>query len=130
MSFRIPIASTRAKGGNTRHTQGQTGRKVEKIRSGPAGRAPLAHACVCVCVDRLLSSEDKDRTEESVLQIKRFQSKDLNREINCSVWNPRGFDTRRAELQEEGTRRCHDNVTSFLAVREAADTFVRRFVTT
>lgn len=43
-----------------------------------------------------------DRTEESVLVIKDFQSEDLNREFNCSVRNPRGFDTWRAELQEEG----------------------------
>lgn len=37
-----------------------------------------------------------------MLVIKDFQSEDLNREFNCSVRNPRGFDTWRAELQEEG----------------------------
>uniref|UniRef100_A0A3B4TT94 Interleukin 1 receptor accessory protein n=2 Tax=Seriola dumerili TaxID=41447 RepID=A0A3B4TT94_SERDU len=42
-----------------------------------------------------------DRTEESVLVIKDFQSEDLNREYNCSVRNDRGFETRRAQLEEE-----------------------------
>ncbi|XP_027136138.1 interleukin-1 receptor accessory protein isoform X2 [Larimichthys crocea] len=42
-----------------------------------------------------------DRTEESELVIKDFQSEDLKREFNCSVKNERGFATRRAQLQEE-----------------------------
>ncbi|CAG02166.1 unnamed protein product, partial [Tetraodon nigroviridis] len=42
-----------------------------------------------------------DRTEESVLVIRDFQTEDLQREINCSVANRRGNDTRRAELQQE-----------------------------
>uniref|UniRef100_A0A3Q3GWP6 Interleukin-1 receptor accessory protein-like n=1 Tax=Labrus bergylta TaxID=56723 RepID=A0A3Q3GWP6_9LABR len=42
-----------------------------------------------------------DRTEESVLVIKDFQSEDLNREFNCSVRNEKGFKTRRAQLEEE-----------------------------
>lgn len=45
-----------------------------------------------------------DRTEESELVIKDFQSEDLKREFNCSVKNERGFATRRAQLQEEGER--------------------------
>lgn len=43
-----------------------------------------------------------DQTLESILVIQDFQSEDLNREFNCSVKNKRGFDSRRAELQEEG----------------------------
>uniref|UniRef100_UPI0037E7C1CF interleukin-1 receptor accessory protein n=1 Tax=Semicossyphus pulcher TaxID=241346 RepID=UPI0037E7C1CF len=42
-----------------------------------------------------------DRTEESILVIKDFQSEDLNREFNCSVRNERGFKTCRAQLKEE-----------------------------
>ncbi|XP_068560667.1 interleukin-1 receptor accessory protein isoform X2 [Cebidichthys violaceus] len=42
-----------------------------------------------------------DRTEESVLLIQDFRSEDLNREYNCSVKNDRGFETRRAQLEEE-----------------------------
>ncbi|XP_034534651.1 interleukin-1 receptor accessory protein [Notolabrus celidotus] len=42
-----------------------------------------------------------DRTEESVLVIKDFQSEDLSREFNCSLRNERGFRTRRAQLEEE-----------------------------
>ncbi|XP_068601768.1 interleukin-1 receptor accessory protein [Brachionichthys hirsutus] len=41
------------------------------------------------------------RTEESVLVIEDFRAKDLDREYNCSVKNERGFQTRRARLQEE-----------------------------
>uniref|UniRef100_A0A3Q3WIZ3 Interleukin 1 receptor accessory protein n=1 Tax=Mola mola TaxID=94237 RepID=A0A3Q3WIZ3_MOLML len=52
---------------------------------------------------RLLSNQDGERTEESVLLIKHFQSEDLNREINCSAQNQRGSDTRRAELREEAS---------------------------
>lgn len=54
---------------------------------------------------RQVKSYFLDRTEESVLVIKDFRSEDLNREFNCSVRNLRGFDTRRAELQEEGEER-------------------------
>lgn len=43
-----------------------------------------------------------DRTMESELLIQNFQSEDLSREFNCSVRNERGFDTRRAQLVEEG----------------------------
>ncbi|KAG8001705.1 Interleukin-1 receptor accessory protein [Nibea albiflora] len=42
-----------------------------------------------------------DRTEQSVLVIKDFQSQDLKREFNCSMKNERGSVTRRAQLQEE-----------------------------
>lgn len=53
-------------------------------------------------VCRLVKYDYGDRTEESVLVIQSFQSEDLNREFNCSVRNDRGFETRRAQLQEEG----------------------------
>lgn len=43
-----------------------------------------------------------DRTLESILEIQDFQDDDLNREFNCSVKNKRGFNSSRAELQEEG----------------------------
>lgn len=39
---------------------------------------------------------------ESTLVIQNFQSEDLRREYNCSVRNERGFETRRAQLEEEG----------------------------
>lgn len=42
-----------------------------------------------------------DRTMENVLQIQHFSSRDLDREFNCSVRNQRGFESRRAHLQEE-----------------------------
>lgn len=44
-----------------------------------------------------------DRWEDSVLRIHDFQSEDLNREYNCSVRNGRGFETRRARLEQEGS---------------------------
>uniref|UniRef100_A0A3Q0QQL1 Interleukin 1 receptor accessory protein n=1 Tax=Amphilophus citrinellus TaxID=61819 RepID=A0A3Q0QQL1_AMPCI len=47
--------------------------------------------------------ENRDWTLESVLVIQNFQSKDLKREFNCSVRNEKGFDTRRAQLEEEVT---------------------------
>lgn len=56
----------------------------------------------CVFAHRNVKSYFGDRTEESVLVIQNLQSEDLNREFNCSVRNQRGFDTCRAELQEEG----------------------------
>lgn len=56
----------------------------------------------CVLAHRQVRYEFGNRIEESVLVIKDFQSEDLNREFNCSVRNERGFDTCRAELQEEG----------------------------
>ncbi|XP_008285448.1 interleukin-1 receptor accessory protein-like [Stegastes partitus] len=43
-----------------------------------------------------------DRTMENVLLIQDFLSEDLNKEFNCSVRNEKGFETRRAQLQEEG----------------------------
>ncbi|MEQ2267120.1 hypothetical protein XENORESO_001994 [Xenotaenia resolanae] len=42
-----------------------------------------------------------DLTMESVLVIEDFQSEDLKREFNCSVWNKQGFLTRRAQLKED-----------------------------
>ncbi|XP_071352293.1 interleukin-1 receptor accessory protein isoform X2 [Trachinotus anak] len=51
--------------------------------------------------NRLVKYDFGDRTEESVLVIQDFQSEDLNREYNCSVRNDRGFETRRAQLEEE-----------------------------
>ncbi|MEQ2296043.1 hypothetical protein AMECASPLE_020815, partial [Ameca splendens] len=42
-----------------------------------------------------------DLTMESVLVIEDFQSEDLKREFNCSVWNEQGFLTRRAQLKED-----------------------------
>ncbi|KAK9520388.1 hypothetical protein VZT92_020280 [Zoarces viviparus] len=42
-----------------------------------------------------------DRKEETVLLIQDFQAEDLHREYNCSVRNDRGFETRRAQLEEE-----------------------------
>ncbi|XP_044057411.1 interleukin-1 receptor accessory protein isoform X3 [Siniperca chuatsi] len=51
--------------------------------------------------NRRLNVDYGDRTEESVLVIQDFQSTDLNREYNCSVKNERGFETRRAQLEEE-----------------------------
>ncbi|KAM6946351.1 interleukin-1 receptor accessory protein [Aplochiton taeniatus] len=50
---------------------------------------------------RVLKVEYEDRTEESVLHIKDFRSEDLLNEYNCSVRNNKGFDTRRAHLEEE-----------------------------
>ncbi|XP_029963627.1 interleukin-1 receptor accessory protein-like [Salarias fasciatus] len=44
-----------------------------------------------------------DLTMENVLQVQRFSSRDLDREFNCSVRNARGFESRRAQLQEEGS---------------------------
>lgn len=44
-----------------------------------------------------------DRTMENVLLIQQFSSRDLDREFNCSVKNQRGFESRRAQLQEEGS---------------------------
>ncbi|XP_049921555.1 interleukin-1 receptor accessory protein [Epinephelus moara] len=51
--------------------------------------------------DREVKYDHGDRTLESVLVIKDFQSEDLNREYNCSVRNVKGFETRRAHLEEE-----------------------------
>ncbi len=56
---------------------------------------------VCVCC-RQVEYDYGDRTVESKLVIQDFQSDDLHREFNCSVKNERGFDTRRAQLKEEG----------------------------
>uniref|UniRef100_A0AAZ1Y367 Interleukin 1 receptor accessory protein n=1 Tax=Oreochromis aureus TaxID=47969 RepID=A0AAZ1Y367_OREAU len=43
----------------------------------------------------------RDLTIESILVIQDFQSQDMKREFYCSVKNERGFDTRRAQLEEE-----------------------------
>lgn len=39
---------------------------------------------------------------ENELIIQNFQSEDLRKEFNCSVRNSRGFQTRRAQLRDEG----------------------------
>ncbi|XP_019722759.1 interleukin-1 receptor accessory protein [Hippocampus comes] len=49
----------------------------------------------------LVSTKHGDRIEESVLLIRDFGSEDLGKTYNCSVKNRRGFQTRRAQLQEE-----------------------------
>lgn len=49
----------------------------------------------------------RDLTIENILVIQDFQSKDLKREFYCSVKNERGFDTRRAQLEEEGEEAAH-----------------------
>lgn len=51
---------------------------------------------------RLVKYDYGDRMEENVLVIKDFQYEDINRKYNCSVRNSRGFETRAAQLQEEG----------------------------
>ncbi|XP_039675577.1 interleukin-1 receptor accessory protein-like [Perca fluviatilis] len=52
-------------------------------------------------INRQVKYDFGDRTEESVLVIKDFQPEDVYREFNCSVKNKKGFETRRAQLQEE-----------------------------
>ncbi|KAF1393399.1 hypothetical protein PFLUV_G00015250 [Perca fluviatilis] len=52
-------------------------------------------------INRQVMYDFEDRTEESVLVIKDFQPEDVYREFNCSVKNKKGFETRRAQLQEE-----------------------------
>ncbi|XP_049582448.1 interleukin-1 receptor accessory protein isoform X2 [Syngnathus scovelli] len=52
---------------------------------------------------RLLRNQSGDRTEESVLLIRNFGSEDLGKTYNCSVRNRKGFQTRRAQLQEEAS---------------------------
>ncbi|XP_078103332.1 interleukin-1 receptor accessory protein isoform X3 [Sander vitreus] len=52
-------------------------------------------------INRQVKYDFGDRTEESVLVIQDFQPEDLHREFNCSVRNEKGFETRRAQLQEE-----------------------------
>ncbi|XP_054649446.1 interleukin-1 receptor accessory protein [Dunckerocampus dactyliophorus] len=42
-----------------------------------------------------------NRIEESVLLIRDFRSEDLTTTFNCSVRNKQGFETRRAQLEEE-----------------------------
>lgn len=56
-----------------------------------------------------MKNDNEDRTEESVLVIQDFQSEDLKREYNCSVRNDRGFDTRRAQLVEEGEEKSNSD---------------------
>ncbi|XP_057694463.1 interleukin-1 receptor accessory protein-like isoform X2 [Corythoichthys intestinalis] len=48
-----------------------------------------------------VSSKLGDRVEESVLLIRDFAAEDLPKAFNCSVRNGRGFQTRRARLEEE-----------------------------
>ncbi|XP_062416930.1 interleukin-1 receptor accessory protein [Pungitius pungitius] len=48
-----------------------------------------------------LKNDHEDLTVQSVLLVQYFQSQDLRREFNCSVRNARGFETRRAQLEEE-----------------------------
>lgn len=43
-----------------------------------------------------------DLTVENVLEIQDFQTEDLQRRFNCSVRNAKGFESRRAVLEEEG----------------------------
>ncbi|XP_073323953.1 interleukin-1 receptor accessory protein [Pagrus major] len=50
---------------------------------------------------RLVKWDYGDQTMESELLIQVFRSEDLNKELNCSVRNERGFVTRRAQLEEE-----------------------------
>ena len=50
----------------------------------------------------LVKYDHGDRLVDNRLVIKDFQSEDLNREYNCSVRNERGFETCRAQLEEEG----------------------------
>lgn len=50
-----------------------------------------------------------DVTEKSILLIRDFQSEDLNRELNCSVRNQRGFMTRRVHLEEKGEEYSDQN---------------------
>ncbi|KAL3991287.1 hypothetical protein ACER0C_010912 [Sarotherodon galilaeus] len=52
-------------------------------------------------INRVVRDHFRDLTIESILVIQDFQSKDLKREFYCSVKNERGFDTRRAQLEEE-----------------------------
>ncbi|XP_038153623.1 interleukin-1 receptor accessory protein isoform X4 [Cyprinodon tularosa] len=52
-------------------------------------------------INSLEKNDYGDLTEESVLVIEDFQPEDLKREFNCSVRNAKGFETRRAQLQEE-----------------------------
>ncbi|XP_037123281.1 interleukin-1 receptor accessory protein-like isoform X2 [Syngnathus acus] len=53
--------------------------------------------------NRRLHSRYGDRTEESVLLIRNFGSEDLGKTYNCSVSNRKGFQTRRAQLEEEAS---------------------------
>ncbi|KAM9811283.1 interleukin-1 receptor accessory protein isoform 1-T1 [Syngnathus typhle] len=53
--------------------------------------------------NRRLRSRYGDRTEESVLLIRNFGSQDLGKTYNCSVKNREGFQTRRAQLEEEAS---------------------------
>ncbi|KAM6933368.1 interleukin-1 receptor accessory protein [Xenentodon cancila] len=48
-----------------------------------------------------ISDSFGDKIVQSVLVIKDFHSEDLKREFNCSVRNPRGFESRRLQLKEE-----------------------------
>ncbi|RVE65335.1 hypothetical protein OJAV_G00134520 [Oryzias javanicus] len=52
---------------------------------------------------RVLKDDHMDLTVENVLVIQDFQSEDLQRRFNCSVKNARGFESRRAVLEEEAS---------------------------
>nr|UWL58943.1 interleukin-1 receptor accessory protein [Channa argus] len=52
-------------------------------------------------INRMVSYDYGDRTEESELVIQDFRYEDLKKEYSCSVKNERGFETRRAQLEEE-----------------------------
>uniref|UniRef100_A0A668T6W3 Interleukin 1 receptor accessory protein n=1 Tax=Oreochromis aureus TaxID=47969 RepID=A0A668T6W3_OREAU len=52
-------------------------------------------------INRVVRDHFRDLTIESILVIQDFQSQDMKREFYCSVKNERGFDTRRAQLEEE-----------------------------
>ncbi|XP_061638876.1 interleukin-1 receptor accessory protein isoform X2 [Phyllopteryx taeniolatus] len=53
--------------------------------------------------NRHVRSDHGDRIEESALLIRDFASEDLGETYDCSVRNRRGFQTRRARLEEEAS---------------------------
>lgn len=67
------------------------------------------YTSLCDC--REVKYDYGDRTMESALVIQNFQFEDLRREYNCSVKNERGFETRRAQLEEEGEEEINASVT-------------------
>ncbi|XP_036070814.1 interleukin-1 receptor accessory protein isoform X1 [Oryzias melastigma] len=52
---------------------------------------------------RVLKDDHMDLTVENVLEIQDFQTEDLQRRFNCSVKNAKGFESRRAVLEEEAS---------------------------
>ncbi|KAG7219364.1 hypothetical protein INR49_009449 [Caranx melampygus] len=81
--------------------EGKTLECSSPLPKEPSILHPTAHHVFTVKQGRHIESNLGDRTEESVLVIQDFQSEDLNREYNCSVRNERGFETHRAQLEEE-----------------------------